>query len=208
LKKLKTIITVLLLVVTFLLIVFFVITRVQGKTPELFGYQILRVVTPSMEPELKVGDIILTKRVDDITQIKVDDIITYNGESGSYNGKLVTHKVIVEPYKRGDKYFLQTQGIANDFTDPEVRESQVVGKMVASLPVIAALYNFFMSPWGLAVLLIILALLFFSEVLNLRKIIKEPPKDEVETSDRDSDDADDSGKLLSDDNAEKTDLTE
>ena len=186
-KKLKTIITVFLLVITFILVVFFVITRVQGKTPELFGYQILRVVTPSMEPELKVGDIILTKRVDDITEVKKDDIITYNGEAGSYNGKLITHKVIVEPYQRDDAYFLRTQGIANEFTDPEIRGNQVVGKMIASLPFIAALYNFFMSPWGLAVVLLILALLFLGEILNLRKIIKTPDdefKDDFDESEK------------------------
>lgn len=172
-KIFKRIIAAVLLVITFALVFIFVITRIQGETPTLFGYQLLRVVSPSMEPELKVGDIILAKNVDDITTIEVGDIITYHGEFGDYAGKLITHEVIVPPYEAAGEYYLQTQGIANYYADPEISASQVQGKMVCTLPVFSAIYGFFMTPWGLIVVLGFLAILFINEVFSLIKVSKE-----------------------------------
>lgn len=168
LKKTKSILSGVLLAVTFLLVIFFVITRIQGKTPELFGYQILRVVSPSMEPELKVGDIILSRRVDDVSTLEVGDIITYRGEFGNYIGKRITHKVVVVPYEVGGMYYLQTQGIANEYKDPEICEDQVIGKTICVIPILGSIFNFFVTPWGLIFILAFLALLFINEIFVLK----------------------------------------
>ena len=173
-KTLKKILAIVLVVVTFFLLILFVVTRVQGKTPTLFGYQILRVVSPSMEPELMVGDVILTKTVQDVSTLEVGDIITYNGKEGSYAGKLITHEVVLKPYDGGDgTYYLQTQGIANFYADPEISDDQVVGKFVRPLPVFTKVYSFFMTPWGLVVILGFLAILFFNEIVSLVRTVKE-----------------------------------
>ena len=173
-KTLKKILAIVLVVVTFFLLILFVVTRVQGKTPTLFGYQILRVVSPSMEPELMVGDVILTKTVQDVSTLEVGDIITYNGKEGSYAGKLITHEVVLKPYDGGDgTYYLQTQGIANFYADPEISDDQVVGKFVRPLPVFTKVYSFFMTHWGLVVILGFLAILFFNEIVSLVRTVKE-----------------------------------
>lgn len=106
-----------------------------------------------MQPELMIGDVILGKSVDDPTALKVGDIITYRG-SGQTEGLLVTHKVVVAPYKTADgTYKLQTKGIANDTPDPEISTEDVLYIMVCKLGFIDALYNLFFSPWGLLILL-------------------------------------------------------
>lgn len=176
-KKFLNILSVVFLVVTFVLVIMLVFTRVQGKTPQLFGYQILRISSSSMEPKLHTGDIILSKSVKDIAKIEVGDIITYHGEEGSYSGKLITHEVIAEPFVSGGKYYLQTMGIANGYVDPEICEEQVVGEMICTLPVLSAVYDFFVTPWGLAVILGFLALLFVNEALTLRRLVKEGADD-------------------------------
>lgn len=100
-----------------LTVIVFMGSKVNGKTPSLFGYSVLRVSTGSMQPELMIGDVILGKSVDNPTALKVGDIITYRG-SGQTEGLLVTHKVVVAPYKTADgTYKLQTKGIANDAPD-------------------------------------------------------------------------------------------
>ncbi len=132
-----------------------------------------------MEPKLMVGDVILSKRVDDVTTLKYGDIITYKGEYGSYAGKLITHEVVVEPYGPSGEYYLQTQGIANDFADPEISAEQVVGKMICTLPIVAAIYDFFMSPWGLVIVLGFLTILFINEILTLVRISKEKTAESV-----------------------------
>lgn len=106
------------LAILVLTVIVFMGSKVNGKTPSLFGYSVLRVSTGSMQPELMIGDVILGKSVDDPTALKVGDIITYRG-SGQTEGLLVTHKVVVAPYKTADgTYKLQTKGIANDAPDP------------------------------------------------------------------------------------------
>lgn len=113
----------------------------------------LRVSTGSMQPELMIGDVILGKCVDNPTALKVGDIITYRG-SGQTEGLLVTHKVVVAPYKTADgTYKLQTKGIANDAPDPEISTEDVLYIMVCKLGFIDTLYNLFFSPWGLLILL-------------------------------------------------------
>ena len=100
------------LAILVLTVIVFMGSKVNGKTPSLFGYSVLRVSTGSMQPELMIGDVILGKCVDDPTALKVGDIITYRG-SGQTEGLLVTHKVVVAPYKTADgTYKLQTKGIA------------------------------------------------------------------------------------------------
>lgn len=178
-RKIKNAISVIILLVTFVLVIGLVFTRVNGEPPELFGYQLLRVSSPSMEPKLEVGDIILSKEIDDITKIEQGDIITYNGEFGDYAGKRITHEVVVAPYLTDDTYYLQTKGTANDYPDPEIREDQVIGSMVCSLGVLSVLYDFFITPWGLIVILGFLAILFINEIFALRQLVKENEDEEV-----------------------------
>ena len=178
-RKIKKALSVIILLVTFVLVIVLVFTRINGKTPEIFGCQLLRVSSASMEPKLKVGDIILSKEIDDITKIEQGDIITYNGEVGDFAGKTITHEVVVAPYLTDDTYYLQTKGTANDYPDPEIREDQVIGSMVCSLGVLSKLYNFFITPWGLIVILGFLAILFINEIFALRQLVKENEDDEV-----------------------------
>lgn len=126
-----------------------------------------------MEPDLKVGDIILSHSIDDVTTIKTGDIVTYNGEFGDYAGKTITHEVVVAPHKSDTTYYLQTQGIANESPDPEISAEQLVGKMVGKLTVLSAVYSFFITPWGLITILGFLAIIFINEIFALRQLVKE-----------------------------------
>lgn len=186
-KKIVNVISAIILVITFIFVVLLVFTRIQGKTPEVFGYQILRVSSSSMEPRLEVGDVILSKKVDDITSLKLGDIITYKGESGSYSGKLITHEVTLEPYEYNSKYYLQTMGIANTLPDPEISEDQVVGIMICTLPFLSGVYNFFMTPWGLIIVLGFLAILFVNEAFALKKLVSEDKASDADLSDNEVD---------------------
>ncbi len=134
-----------------------------------------------MEPQLKVGDIILSHRVEDITTVKQGDIITYNGEVGDYAGKAITHQVVKEPYMNDGTYYLQTKGTANTYPDPEIRSDQVTGTMVCKLSLFSTIYSFFMTPYGLIVILGLLGILFINELFALKRLIKENDDEEITT---------------------------
>lgn len=169
----KRIINVLLTIVLILLVVVVAITmvvRITGNTPNFGGYMIFRVSTGSMEPELNVGDVILSKEVESITDLKVGDVITYMGAEGSYADKLITHEIVTAPYEENGAYYLVTQGIANPEADPVVSENQVVGIMVTKIPFLGAIYSFFLTPWGLIAAILLIILAFSGEFWNIYKL--------------------------------------
>lgn len=152
------------------MVIIFLMARTSGETPSIFGYSILRVSSGSMKPQLKVGDIILDKTVDDPQTIKKGDIVTYKG-IGNLSGKLVTHKVIKAPYYEDGTLMIQTYGIANEIADVPVKASAVVGIMICKIPFLDILYNVFLSPWGLIILIALIILIFFDEIIAIIKIL-------------------------------------
>jgi signal peptidase len=164
----------LLVVVLFITLIVTLVSRISGKTPEMFAISLLRISSNSMEPELMVGDIILIKDTD-IMQIKEGDIISYRGEKGSYAGKVITHKVIEEPrFSEADGvYYLTTAGIREGaHADPEIEQTQVLGKLVCVVPLLGWLYNFFTTWYGFLIFVLIVLFSFSSEIINIIKILK------------------------------------
>ena len=94
--------------------------------PSIFGKEFLSIQTPSMEPTISPGDLIIDKEVEDASTLKVGDIITYwtviDGER-----VLNTHR-IVEIYDGGSYLIFATKGDNNSTEDPlTVHESEIVG---------------------------------------------------------------------------------
>lgn len=144
----------------------------NGETPKLFGHAVYRVSSASMVPSLKVGDIILCRDCDPM-ELKVGDIITYNGTTGEFAGKKVTHRVVKEPYlnNENDKYYLVTKGDDNPVDDTPIAVSQVTGKFVKKVELLKILYDFFLTPWGLLTIIGLIVLAFFNEIVNFAKAL-------------------------------------
>lgn len=163
----------LVVVLVFTLVLFFT-SRVNGSTPSVFGYSIFRVSSGSMEPELMVGDIILDKTVDNPKDLKVGDVITF--KSNDYGDKLVTHKIIKAPYEENGKLMLQTKGIANEVEDKPISTDNVKGIMICKVDYLDTVYNIFLSPWGLLILIALIVVIFFDEIITIVKILTNNDK--------------------------------
>ena len=149
-------------------------SRINGSTPSVFGYSIFRVSSGSMEPELKVGDIILDKVVENPEALKVGDVITF--KSDDYGDMLVTHKVIRAPYEENGKLMLQTKGVANEIADNPIRIDEVKGIMICKVDYLDTVYNVFLSPWGLLILIALIVIIFFDEIITIVKILTNNDK--------------------------------
>ncbi len=170
LNIIKNIICWTLIVCLVTVLVTFFMSRKNGETPSLFGYSILRVSSGSMEPELMVNDVILDHKVDDVKTLKVGDIITFRG-SGQLEGRLVTHKIIKAPYSENGKLMLQTRGIANEIADQPIEAEDVRGIMICKIPYLDTVYNIFLSPWGLLILIGLIVLIFIDEIVTIVRIL-------------------------------------
>ena len=144
--------------------------HMKDDIPNLFGYSICRVSSPSMEPEFMVGDVILGKEVDDASEIEVGDVITFRG-SGEYAGMFITHKVIVAPEMQDGRLMLQTQGVANDIPDAPIDAETVKSVVICKIPVMRAFYNYFFSPWGLITIIGLIIIAFIDELILLVKTL-------------------------------------
>lgn len=176
-KVIKGIVNVLcwiLVVIIVLTVALSLITRINGETPSVFGYSIFRVSSGSMEPELMVGDIILDKAVENPENLKVGDVITF--KSNDYGDMLVTHKVIKAPYEENEKLMLQTKGIANDLADKPISVDNVKGIMICKVDYLDTVYNIFLSPWGLLILIALIVIIFFDEIITIVKILTNNDK--------------------------------
>lgn len=159
----KNIICWTLVVILVLTIIVFLISRINGSTPSVFGYSIYRVSSGSMEPELMVGDVILDKTVDNPEDLKVGDVITFR--SDDYGDMLVTHKIIKAPYEENGKLMLQTKGIANEVEDKPISAENVKGIMICKVEFLDTVYNIFLSPWGLLIIIGLIILVFIDELI-------------------------------------------
>lgn len=166
-RKFFNIVTTVILVFLIGIVIFIFIVRLNGSTPNLFGYQIYRVSSDSMTPSLEVGEVILVKECSP-EDIQKGDIITYDGTSGAMAGKVITHRVAEEPVKIGDTYYYQTKGDREGASpDPQISFLQVKGKYIRSLPLIEKLYSFFLTPYGIIVFILVIIVLFGYEMISL-----------------------------------------
>lgn len=180
-KKVFNILSWILIAVLVASVIISLVAKFNGTIPSLFGYSVYRVSSGSMEPELMVGDVILAKKVDDPNEIKVGDIVTFKGK-GVYEGKFITHEVIVPPMEEDGVLMLQTKGTANSDPDSPIRADSVESVMVTEVPFLTTFYSFFLSPWGLLAIVFLIILVFIDEVIALIRGLKGTTE-EVEPAD-------------------------
>lgn len=119
----KTIVMIILLLVLAVI----VIQRVTNNKLSLGGYRVYTVITQSMYPEYKVGDILISKEVAP-SEIKVGDNVVYLGEKDDFKDKIVTHKVLrINKDEETGKLIFTTKGVNNIIEDPEIDEDQLYG---------------------------------------------------------------------------------
>ena len=182
LQIIKNIVLGIVVVLLGIILISFIIVKFSGGTPTVFGYSIQRISSGSMEPALNVGDIILSKTVDDPESIHVDDIVTYSGGS-QFDYSSVTHRVVTQPTKNAEGiYVLVTKGDANADADPEIPFTDVKFVMIRKLDFMVTFYNFFLSPWGLITFIAALLAIFFDELLTVVKVMSGNYNEEEDES--------------------------
>ena len=175
-KTLKGLV-IILIIIEVVLMSFIMIFKMSGKNPTLFGYQFYVIVSPSMEPELSVGDVILSKKYKG-QPIEKGDIITFLGREGSLEGKVVTHQVI-EVEEINGELSITTKGLANNIEDPSITQSDVLSIMKYKTVGFGFIYRLMSSTPGFIFLILLpLLILIASEIYRLARILHVDDNDE------------------------------
>lgn len=168
-KTLKRIIKILTISFTFFVLVFTVFSLAVNKNYEkgIFGRKLFIVLSDSMKPEFKAGDVVITKIVD-VDELVVGDIITFIEPRGS----VVTHKIHQIDAIDSVKYFT-TKGLNEVLDDEKIIESRVIGKYSFAIPEIGNLVMFIKTPPGFITFIFIpLFILFLLHLIDFIKVIK------------------------------------
>jgi signal peptidase len=139
----------------FLLVLFLLVTTFKSQIGPYSSYL---VQSGSMSPTIKVGDFILTKST---PNYQPNDIITFVTK----DNRVVTHRII-----KIDASKFVTKGDANQSSDLEpVSQNQIVGKHLATIPLLGFFVVFLKTLPGLVVFVIIPSLFFiYDRILDFQ----------------------------------------
>ncbi len=147
------------------LLVVLVVVSKFSKSDNILGFKPLKVLSGSMEPVIKTGDLIVVKDTSE-SNIKEGDIVTFITNSNTF----VTHRV-VEVFDEEGSIIFKTKGDANNIEDKElVRGEDIVGKYVFRIPAFGYLSDFISKPLGFVLLFILpIFILLGKEIINFSK---------------------------------------
>lgn len=139
----------------------------KDPVPMFAGSASLIVTTGSMNGTIDEGDMIIIKRTNDY---ELGDIVTYVEDSGA----VVTHRLV--NYGAEEGTFI-AKGDANDTTDIyPIRENQIVGEVVSTIPKVGAVVNWFISGGGIiytiALIAVIIAGVYFWNLLKPEEAVQ------------------------------------
>ena len=168
LGKIGSLLSTLLIVLELVIILSIVVCKIGGNTPSILGYRMYVIVSPSMEPEIKVGDMIIAKEYDG-QELSVGDIVTYLGREGEMAGKVITHKIV-----EIDGEHIVTKGVANTLEDPAITHDDLLAVMVYKTVVLSFVYRVISSPAGFICLVLLpLIAMIVTEIVTLMIQIKK-----------------------------------
>ena len=177
-KKAFKICTILFKIVVFLLMVGFILSvclqRFSNNKLSIFNYRMFTVISGSMEPKYKIGDVLIAKELKP-EKIKVGDTISYLGRVGSFRDKVVTHQV-TKIEKIDSKYVFHTKGLTNIVEDPTVYEDQLYGKVIYKSKLISLVYKIVSTNVGFYLFIIIPIVYIISSEIIITLLDKEEKK--------------------------------
>lgn len=143
-KKVLSIIRDIAFVVFVILVCMMIFLMSSGRHFSVAGYQVLRVLTSSMEPTIGENTCIIIREYP-TEQLKVGDIITFTSEDPRIQGYYNTHRICDIVKEDGETLFV-TKGDATEAVDAyPVHTDQVAGIFVRELPGGRILGKFFLA---------------------------------------------------------------
>ena len=152
-KKFMKTIGYIILVVLLLIIV--LINLLSAIDITVFGFRTYKIGSGSMEPELKVNDLIVVK---EFKNYEAGDIVTFD-----YNGYKVTHRIV----SITDNEVI-TKGDANNTNDKPIKKEDIVGKVIYNFTAINYI-NYLLSKPLTWLLIIVIGLLIIAATTYMKQ---------------------------------------
>lgn len=161
-NRIKKLIFIFLVIILYNIVLLYMSYIDKFDTPSFYIYKAYIISTESMEPEIKKGDVIIIKKVDE-EDLEVNDIVTFKLKE-----QVITHRIVrIEKSEEGNQYI--TKGDNNNVEDREILAfNDIEGKLVMKIPnlgnIVAGLKN------GIVIILVILiALIMYLNRIGMKE---------------------------------------
>lgn len=178
---------VLLILIALFLAYYTISTRIYSNKGEKYEplISLYTIVSGSMEPNIKVYDVVISRKVKSPKDIKVGDVITFISTSSISKGMTITHRVIeIVETEKGVAY--RTKGDNNLSPDTAPAEyNNVLGKVFLRIPQLGRIQSFIGTQSGWLIIIVIPALIIIiSDILKIFKLTGV--KNKIEKIDEDN----------------------
>ena len=171
-KIIKGIINTIIVAVVLSFVLIVCLQRFSNNRISFFNYRIFKVVTGSMEPKYKIGDILIAKETEP-SKIKIGDSISYLAQKGEIRNNVVTHEVVNITKSENGEYLFHSKGLVNLVEDPVVHESQLYGVVVYKTKLLSFVRRIISTDIGMLLLIIIPILYIIISEMIVTLIEKE-----------------------------------
>ncbi len=161
-------ITTLLIFSLIILATFIASAKIAEKSDRKPLFGLYTIISPSMEPTIKVYDVVFVIKKD-FNKLKEGDIITFYSNNPIYGGRPITHRIV----KVNNNGSLTVKGDSNEREDSEyIYSENVIGKVAIIIPEFGKLQFFMASKKGWVVAILIPALWIIGyDIYKLIKLI-------------------------------------
>ena len=154
---------------------YFVSLKMYEKNPTVniprFG--LYTIISPSMEPAVKVYDVVVDMNVFKETDIKKGDVITFISNSNVSKGLTVTHRVVEIVKNQDGSLSYITKGDNNQKTDQSpVSYKDVIGKVLFKIPQLGRVQFLLADKFGWIMVILLPALgVIIYDFIKLFKVL-------------------------------------
>ena len=124
------------------------------------------VSSGSMEPVLKVNDVLIVRDGGSWQDLTIGDIIVFNRPEGG--DRVIVHRIVDIDIDADGERIVRTRGDANPAsipgTDYPIRQDDYIGKVIYVIPGIGVITKVISPPVNYIIIAIILAILFFNRL--------------------------------------------
>ena len=172
------------IMILFLLVIFlmyYIITSAVAKSKKTIPpLSIFTIVSPSMEPNINIYDIIVDKKIIDESDVRVGDIITFYSNNLDTGGYTVTHRVSRIEEINGQKIY-HTKGDNNQNEDEGyITFNEIVGRVIIIIPDVFHIHFFISSRLGWFFIILIPAIsVIIYDIVKIKRIVKIKKQIEV-----------------------------
>ena len=186
-KLISTALLIVLIIVGLFLVYYLFSAKMVAKNPAFEPkINLYTIVSGSMEPNIRVYDVILDYKVSSPADLKIGDVITFRSTSSISKDLIVTHRIIGTKEVNGKVEYI-TKGDFNSSADSDTAKfDHIIGKVILKFPQLGRI-QFFLATrmgWFLVVLLPAMCVIIYDVIKLIRLIALKKSEEQVKVDNK------------------------